>query len=112
MTRAGSCRGVGNRHLRGGHQLSSGRCERRPVPTKDIAKSTMKARINAARAAAIASEESRLPSRLMATCRLSRLNREAIVNSPRTRATDRNAAESTAVRTCLLYTSDAADDLT
>ena len=34
----------------------------------------------------------------MATCRLSRLSSEAMVNSPSTRATVRNAADSTAER--------------
>src|SRR5450756_1999046 len=83
------------------HQLSlddrpsAGR--RRPLPTNDMTNRTPNAKINELRAAAIDIDALLFPTMKMATCRLLRLSRLATVNSPRTRATDRNAADSMAV---------------
>ena len=68
------------------------------LPTKDIAKSTTKAKTSESRPTATEIFASDLPSSYIATWRFFLLNRLAMVNSPSTRATERNDAESTAER--------------
>src|SRR5450756_179303 len=68
-----------------------------PLPTNDMTNRMANAKINELRAAAIDIDALLFPTMKMATCRLLRLSRLATVNSPRTRATDRNAADSMAV---------------
>jgi hypothetical protein len=71
---------------------------RRPRPTRDNSNSSTNASTSAASDTATDIVALLLPSRLMATCRLLRLSRDARVNSPSTSATARKAADSTAER--------------
>src|SRR5205823_179361 len=86
---------------RTGHSSSSpGRTvpRRRVRLANDSSRSSTAARTSAASDTATDMVALLLPSRLMATRRLVRLSSEAMVNSPRTRATVRKAADSTADR--------------
>src|SRR6266508_4526708 len=67
-------------------------------PTYESANNSPKANTSAASATATDSPASRLPIRLIRTCRFSKLSSDAMVNSPSTSATERKAAETTALR--------------